>query len=176
MSETREALVSNLLTKHTDHQGVVDNQSAMYELYDILATENQCTCMPEVTKPQVIEKEVIKHPFLTELFYEDSYWGLGVLNTLLVSGEVTTNDHYQSGEFLTLEVRDCEKTREILSKVISDIDAYKVFNAEGYLVQNEEDIALSTLHELHRKAFPGWANEIMYDHEHNYFNFAGAED
>ncbi len=113
---------------------------------------------------------------MTDLFYEDSYWGLGVMNTLLTSGEVVINDHYSSGEFLTLEVQDSEKTREILSKVISDIDAYKVFNADGYFVQSEQGIALSVLHELHRKAFPGWANEIMYDNEHNYFNFAGAED
>jgi hypothetical protein len=116
-----------------------------------------------------------KYFFLTEEFYNQSYLSIDVLNKLVESKDnlVADRDMYQSGKFLFMEVFDNENSREILKKIISDFDAYKLFNNEKYPSDKDTEIGLSALQDLHL-SYHGYEDEIMWDNENECFEFRCA--
>jgi len=102
--------------------------------------------------------------FLTDEFYSNTFATLTALNELVKQKLVADKDMYSSGTFLFMEVYDNEKSRKILSTVISDFDKYKEFNNSNFASDETTGIGLSALQDLHCKHF-GNSDEIMWDNE-----------
>ncbi|MFC4688631.1 hypothetical protein ACFO4P_16945 [Epilithonimonas pallida] len=117
----------------------------------------------------------MKHSFLTEEFYRFSYQAVAVLNKLIESKDnlVADRDMYSSGEFLFFEVYDNEKSREILSLLISDFDEYKKYNNENFASDESTEIGLCALQDIHLKYFTA-EDEIMWDNENDCFELRCA--
>ncbi|MDR6196174.1 hypothetical protein [Siphonobacter sp. SORGH_AS_0500] len=114
-----------------------------------------------------------KHPFLTDAFYAWDYETISVLNELISQKLHTTNDHYGSGEFLFLSVKDCPETREIVSRVISDIDQYQKAIEGMYWEPEKGSIGMLGLYEMHSKYF-GARQTIMWHEESKSFMSCAA--
>ena len=91
--------------------------------------------------------------FFTPDFYENPEQTLDVLNQLVNQKQVSDADMYQRGEFLFMEVFENEETKKILSSVISDLDAYKIYNNENYASDQATQIGLCALHDEHNSIF-----------------------
>ncbi len=112
-----------------------------------------------------------KQPFYTEKFYEDPKITLDILNKLIDDDHVADMDMYKSGTFLFMEVYDNEKTRDILSPIISDIDAYIKYNNEGWVSDESTEIGLCGLQDDHRSQFYNDGQEILWDDRFREFVF-----
>lgn len=108
----------------------------------------------------------MKHGFLTEAFYLEPYRTVTVLNEIIESEDnlVADKDMYSNGCFLFLEAFDNAKTREILSVLICDFDKYILFNNNIYPSDEDSEIGLCALQDIHTKFF-GIKEEIMWDSE-----------
>jgi hypothetical protein len=115
------------------------------------------------------------YSFLTDEFFNHSYTTIDVLNKLIESEDnlVADRDMYQSGAFLFMEVFDNDKSRKILEIIISDFDAYKKFNNERYASDEDTQIGISALQDIHL-SYHGHEDEIMWDHENECFEFRCA--
>lgn len=72
--------------------------------------------------------------FYTADFYKSPQTTLKVLNALVQSGyQLRAWDMYRNGDFLYMAVYDDYYTREVLSPVISDFKAYKVYNNDKFI-------------------------------------------
>ena len=92
--------------------------------------------------------------FFTKEFYEDPYLTVTILNELIEANQVADQEMYQSGTFLFMEVFNNERTQRILSKVISDLDAYREYNNQYFVSsQDSEIIGLCALQDEHRRLF-----------------------
>lgn len=110
-----------------------------------------------------------KYPFLTDKFYSSTFETLSVFNAILKSKLDDDKDMYTSGTYLSMGVKDCEQSRIILSKLISDFPAYEELNkSRGYA-----PLSLNTLQEIHLETF-GPGDEIMWDSEREEFEFRCA--
>lgn len=103
-----------------------------------------------------------KRPFFTEAFYTDPQLTLDVLNKLVEDNLVADKDMYQSGTFLFMEVFENENANRILAEVISDMDAYKKYNNEGWVSDESTEIGLCALQDEHRKLFYHDGKEIKW--------------
>lgn len=112
-----------------------------------------------------------KRPFFTEAFYTNPQLTLDVLNKLVEDNLVADKDMYQSGTFLFMEVFENENVNRILAEVISDMDAYKKYNNEGWVSDESTEIGLCALQDEHRKFFYHDGKEIKWDHEREIFLF-----
>ncbi|MCX4334717.1 MAG: hypothetical protein OSJ55_07540 [Bacteroidales bacterium] len=83
--------------------------------------------------------------FYTDDFYKKSDKTLDVLNTIVQSCQVGSMDMYSNGEFLYMDVYDDVHTREVLSPVISDFNAYKVYNNYKFIASIDTRIGLCAL-------------------------------
>lgn len=101
--------------------------------------------------------------FFTTEFYKDPQLTLDVMNKLVVSRQIADKDMYQDGTFLYMEVFENDTTKEILSPVISDLEAYKAFNNEGFVSDETTEIGLCALQDEHRKIFYHDGKEIKWD-------------
>jgi len=104
----------------------------------------------------------IQKSFLTEEFYLNPCTALNALNDLVTQDLVEDMDMYSEGEFLTMEVFDNEKSREILSTCISDFDKYIKYNNDGFASDETTEIGLSGLHYLHDNHFKN-KDEIVWN-------------
>lgn len=91
--------------------------------------------------------------FFTPEFYENPELALDILNQLVQQKQVADQDMYQSGEFLFMEVYENEDTKKILSPVISDLEAYKVYNNESFVSDETTQIGLCALQDEHSRFF-----------------------
>lgn len=105
----------------------------------------------------------MRHDFLTDLFYESPVITLDVFNKLNNHEHIFNQDNYGSGTYLTLSINDNEKTREILSNVISDFDAYISFCSAKFDDVEEGEILLDALQSIHKEYFE--EGEIGFDWE-----------
>lgn len=106
-----------------------------------------------------------RKPFLTERFYQNSFFTVIALNELLEKRLIADKEIYENGDVVFLHVLDNEASRKILSEIFSDIDAYKAYNAEYHdLVGDDYDdlIDLSALDDLQVESW-GSAGEIRWD-------------
>lgn len=109
--------------------------------------------------------------FFTTEFYENPELTLDTLNQLFQTKQVADKDMYQNGTFLYLEVFENDKTKEILSPVISDLEAYKVYNNEGFVSDETTEIGLCALQDEHRRIFYHDGKEIKWDADAERFVF-----
>jgi len=109
--------------------------------------------------------------FLTERFYNDPVLTLNILNEL-DSGlnHIADKDMYGSGEWLFMEAYENEATKNILSPVIKDLEAYKQYNNEKFTADETTQIGLCALQHLHTKHFD-WKFGIVWDNENQEFDF-----
>ena len=94
--------------------------------------------------------------FLTEKFFESSLTVFHLVNKLVDNKHVADREMYQSGEVLFIEVYETDETKSILSEVISDLQAYKEYNAKCFISADEPEtptIVLMALLDLHEKQF-----------------------
>lgn len=112
--------------------------------------------------------------FFTPAFYENPNLTLDILNQLFNTKQVADHDMYKSGTFLYMEVYENEQTKELLSKVISDLEAYKAYNAECFVSDETTEIGLCALQNEHHRHF-GYSKEIKWDAEIEEFFFAEDE-
>lgn len=91
--------------------------------------------------------------FFTQAFYENPELTLDILNQLVQQKQVADQDMYQNGEFLFMEVYENEDTKKILSPVISDLEAYKVYNNESFVSDETTQIGLCALQDEHSRFF-----------------------
>lgn len=112
--------------------------------------------------------------FFTTDFYENPELTLEVLNKLVDSNLVADWDMYHSGTLLFMEVFESEKTKELLSKVISNLDIYKAYNNERYVSDETTEIGLCALYDEHTDTFKfsEGNKEIKWDKEAERFLFA----
>lgn len=94
-----------------------------------------------------------KKTFFTEDFYNSPQLTLDILNELVSKNQVADRDMYSSGEFLYMEVYENEETKNILSAVISDLEAYKAYNNENYVSDATTQIGLCALQDEHNMFF-----------------------
>lgn len=85
-----------------------------------------------------------KKIFFTELFYSDRQATIDVLNDLKEADLIINEDIYANGSILFAEAIDLPETRQILSKVISDIDQYWKENNDCF-IDSVTDIPLNLL-------------------------------
>lgn len=72
--------------------------------------------------------------FYTDDFYKSTQTTLKVLNTLVQSRyQLRAWDMYRNGDFLIMAVYDNYYTREVLSAVILDFNAYKGYHREKFI-------------------------------------------
>lgn len=109
--------------------------------------------------------------FFTTEFYENPELTLDALNQLLQTKQVADKDMYQNGTFLYMEVFENDKTKEILSPVISDLEAYKVYNNEGFVSDETTEIGLCALQDEHQRVFYHDGKEIKWDADAERFVF-----
>jgi len=109
-----------------------------------------------------------KESFYTKEFYENPITTLDIFNKLVKERQVSVKDMYESGEFLFMEVFENEKTKEILSPIISDLEKYKKHNNSNYISNNSNRIVLCALQEDHEEHF-GKEDEIMWESEEERF-------
>ena len=112
--------------------------------------------------------------FFTTEFYKDPQLTLDVMNKLVGSKQVADKEMYQDGTFLYMEVFENDTTKEILSPVISDLEAYKAFNNEGFVSDETTEIGLCALQDEHSRFFRDFEGdkEIRWNHEAEAFVFA----
>lgn len=111
-----------------------------------------------------------KELFLTDAFYADANLTLDILNELIDKNQVADYEMYQNGTFLWMEVFENEITKKILSPIISDFEAYKLYNADNFSTDDETEIGLSPLQTLHRNQFGNY-KEIKWDEKKSRFLF-----
>lgn len=111
-------------------------------------------------------------PFFSEEFYTNPNATLDVLNKLNKNKFIKERDMYTSGEFLIFEVLRNESTLEIVSKIISNIDAYSEENKKSY-TYNRDGLDFSLLVDEYNQVFDS-EYEIMWDAENADFCFAMA--
>lgn len=109
--------------------------------------------------------------FFTTEFYKDPKLTLDVMNKLVESKQVADRDMYSSGSFLFMEVFENETTKEILSPVISDLEAYKAYNNECFVSDETTEIGICALMDEHQRMFYRDGKEIRWDAEAEYFVF-----
>ena len=110
--------------------------------------------------------------FFTADFYENPQLTLDIFNQLLTGGYVAYKDMYESGRFLFMDVFNNDKTKHILSQVISDLEAYKLYDKEGWLASAAAtEISLCGLHDEHCRTFSLAGKEIKWDAEVESFVF-----
>lgn len=112
-----------------------------------------------------------KQPFYTEAFYANPQLTLDILNKLVEDGHVADKDMYQSGTFLFMDVFENDETKKILSAVISDLEAYKKHNNEGWVSDESTEIGICALQDDHRSCFYFDGKEIKWDHDRDMFVF-----
>ncbi|MDD3037930.1 hypothetical protein [Bacteroides sp.] len=113
--------------------------------------------------------------FFTPAFYENPELALDILNQLVLQKLVADIDMYSSGTFLNMSVHDNTESRSLLSKVISDLDAYKEYNNECFTCKcSEHLIVLCALYDEHTSAFRNCegCKEIEWDCNAGEFLFA----
>lgn len=108
----------------------------------------------------------------TDEFLNNPITTLNVFNELLKTKLIVEKDMYESGEFLFAAVIDNEKSREILSKLISDFDLYVKHNEKGFDVFKLGQICLCSLQSDHEYLFDN-EDKIMWDKLSEKFVFAG---
>ena len=109
--------------------------------------------------------------FFTTDFYSDPQLTLDVMNKLVESKQVADKDMYQDGTFLFMEVFENDTTKEILSPVISDLEAYKAYNNESFVSDATTEIGLCALQDEHRRIFYPDGKEIKWDADAECFVF-----
>lgn len=109
-----------------------------------------------------LNRNKMKHDFLTTKFYENSHYTLMVFQELNKTSHIVDKDNYTSGTFLTLTVKDNEETRRILSPLILDFDKYRKYCQDHRDDVVEGEILLDGLQEIHTDYFD-CENEIGYD-------------
>lgn len=111
--------------------------------------------------------------FFTTEFYENPELTLDVLNQLVQQNQVAYQEMYQSGEFLFMEVFENEDTKQILSSIISDLEAYKTYNNENFVSDGNTQIGLCALQDEHSHFFRDCEGykEIRWDNEAEVFFF-----
>lgn len=111
------------------------------------------------------EYSIIKHDF-----FLNEYLAVNLLNQIVEKGDeiIELFEIYTGGRFLMLEVKDTPASREILSSVISDIDAYKELNKDGFVNSGDEVIGLPALVDIYEQHY--WnQHSIMWDKDSNQF-------
>lgn len=110
--------------------------------------------------------EYVKPAFFTDMFYNHPYLTIKVLNTLIETGNYDKGsfDMYGSGEFLSMDVKDCPESREILSALISDFEAYDAYDKGRYMGTPEGYFGLCSLQEVHDEFSPS-EDWIRWDEE-----------
>lgn len=87
-----------------------------------------------------------KIQYLNDSFYDQKSCFLDMLNSLFKNELVSFVETYHNNIFFLLYAKDCDKTREILSKVLNDIDLY-ISESKGFYTPTEnESINLCELH------------------------------
>lgn len=109
-----------------------------------------------------------KQPFFTDAFYKSPFASIEVLNEIKEKQFDRDFDMYGSGEFLYMAALDCPSAREILSRVISDIDAYLAHYEGQYTDPTPGTIILNGLSDEIIKAY-GYSKELMWHEEDNCF-------
>lgn len=115
----------------------------------------------------------MKEAFLTDGFYLNPILTLTALNELIKQNLVADKDMYSNGTFLFMEVVENDKSRQILSTVIYDLDKYKQFNNSNFSSDKTTQIGLCALQDLHTKHF-GAGDEIIWDAESGLFELRGV--
>ena len=113
----------------------------------------------------------MKKSFYTEEFYSNPIITLDILNKLEKEKCVADKDMYQNGDFLFMEVYDNDKTREILSPIISDFSSYINYNNDTFVSNEASQLGLCALQDDHFKNFD-LDNKIIWDAENEQFVFA----
>lgn len=110
--------------------------------------------------------------FFTTDFYNNPDLTLNVLNALVKEGHVADMEMYQNGTFLFMEVYENDKTNEILSPIISDLEAYKSYNNECFVSDETTQIGLCALQVEHSEVFHKDGKEIKWDTKAGCFVFS----
>ena len=100
-----------------------------------------------LTHLEDIQKD--RHSFFTDEFYFSPESVLNMINEIHSKNLIADRDTYQDGTTLFMELYDKDETRKILSKVISDLDAYIAFNNEHFFVSDPSQIYLNALIDEH---------------------------
>lgn len=103
-----------------------------------------------------------KKSFFTEQFYANPTLTLEILNKLVEGNYVADRDMIQHGTYLFMEVFENDETKEILSQVVSDLTAYKKYNAETFIADEETEISLCALQDEHSRFF-GIGENIVWN-------------
>lgn len=104
--------------------------------------------------------------FYTADFYKSTQTTLKVLNALVQSCQLRSMEMYRNGEFLYMDVYDDAHTREVLSSVISDFNAYKVYNNEKFIASIHTRIGLCALVDDFEMFFE---QKIRWDYDAEHF-------
>lgn len=83
--------------------------------------------------------------FYTADFYKSTQTTLKALNTIVQSCQMLSMEMYRNGEFLYMDAYDDAHTREVLSPVISDFNAYKIYNNNKFIASIDTRIGLCAL-------------------------------
>lgn len=117
-----------------------------------------------------------KKTFFSEDFYNSPQLTLDILNELVSKNQVADRDMYSSGEFLYMEVYENEETKNILSAVISDLEAYKAYNNENYVSDATTQIGLCALQDEHNMFFRFFEGDKEIKWDAKIENFVFSED
>ncbi len=107
--------------------------------------------------------------FYTDDFYEKSDKTLDVLNTIVQSCQMHSMEMYRNGEFLYMDAYDDAHTREVLSPVISDFNAYKVYNNNKFIAPINTRIGLCALVDDFETFF---GKKIIWDYDNEHFFYS----
>lgn len=112
--------------------------------------------------------------FFTVEFYEKPELTLEALDRLVEGKHVASQDMYEGGEFLYMEVYENEDTKQILSPVISDLEAYKAYNNEYFVSDETTQIGLCALVDEYDHSFRDFEGnkEIRWNKDVKAFVFA----
>lgn len=126
----------------------------------------------------VVKKKALnimeRKDFFTQTFYENPEITLDIFNQLIQQKQVADIEMYDSGTFLYMCVHDNDKTKQLLSQVISDIETYKTYNNDCFVCKcSEYLIVLCALHEEHTRFFRNHEGykEIKWNKETGTFLF-----
>lgn len=112
-----------------------------------------------------------REKFFRQDFYERPELTLNILNELVETKQVAVMDMYSSGEFLYMCVYENDKTKKLLSQVISNMGAYKKYSATHFVEYAPKDISLCALEYHHEHVFWRTGKTIMWDEELRKFVF-----
>ncbi|PQA60158.1 hypothetical protein [Siphonobacter curvatus] len=111
---------------------------------------------------------MVKKAFYKEEFYLRPHLTISVFDRIKSQELDRDFEMYGSGEFLFMAALDSPASREILSDVIIDLEAYQEYYKGAYSEASPGAISLCGLQDEHRQVH-GNAKELMWDEERQTF-------